>query len=499
MKCPKCGFTSFDFLENCKKCGSDLQDHKSKFGLRSLIFPGFQSTEPAPSLIDENAEEFADAAGADSGDFGFDFMSDDEQPAEEEDLGGDSELADSLVDTDDSAVFADDPFSTDAEGDEDGVWSPEEDTAVTAERTAEVAAEELLEVEEEVEFDNWESDSDEDLNKPPAQEEDPSDPFDYREPAEEMQVPETPIPENEQNTCPQAEELFDPEPMSGAAAALAGEEVQAAFLPDSDQSDAFAIDPAEEPFSFDDGDAGPDPAVAENQRFAGQTTEQAPEAVQSGLFPTDEPELEDEPERFTLDAGSEDRAGAAEQPLPDHTEEDLFADTASAAFGPDNLEEGVPIPALSARISACLTDLLILAAIFSLFLVVGEMTVPDPQGQRLLPSPATLLDMAVPYFLVLFALCFGYFTLFHFLTGQTPGKMLLRLRVESITGEPLLFSQAFLRSSGGLFSVLAVGVGYLVAAFNKHGRGWNDLLAGSRLVPLDAEEFDEDDLAPFES
>jgi len=505
MKCPKCGFTSFDFLENCKKCGGDLQDHKSKFGLRSLIFPGFQSTEPAPSLIDENSEEFTDAAGTDSGDFGFDFMSDDEQPAEEEGLGGDGELADSPVDTEDSAVFADDPFSTDAEDDEDGVWSPEEDTAVTPEKTAEVAAEELLEVEEVVDFDNWESDSDEELNKPPAQEEDPSDPFDFREPAEEMQVPETPRPDNERNTCPQAEESFGPEPISGAAAALAGEEVQAAILPDSDQGDAFAIDPAEEPYPFDDRDAGPDPAVADNQRFAGQTTVQAPEAVQSGLFPADEPEpedepeLEDEPERFTLDAAAEDRSGAYEQLLPDNTEEDLFADTASAAFGPDNLEEGVPIPALSARISACLTDLLILAAIFSLFLVVGEMTVPDPQGQRLLPSPATLLDMAVPYFLVLFALCFGYFTLFHFLTGQTPGKMLFRLRVESITGEPLLFSQAFLRSSGGLFSVLAVGVGYLVAAFNKHGRGWNDLLAGSRLVPLYAEEFDEDDLARFES
>jgi len=126
------------------------------------------------------------------------------------------------------------------------------------------------------------------------------------------------------------------------------------------------------------------------------------------------------------------------------------------------------------------------------------MTVPDPDGRRLFPALATLFDLAVPYFLVLFALCFSYFTLFHFLTGQTPGKMLFRLRVESITGEPLLFSQAFLRSTGGLFSLLAVGVGYLIAAFNQKGRGWNDLLAGSRMVPLFAEEIDEEDLSPFE-
>jgi len=504
MKCPKCGFTSFDFLENCKKCGSDLQDHKSKFGLRSLIFPGFRSTEPAPSLIDETAEEFADAAGADSSDFGFDFMSDDEPPAEEEDLGGDNELAESLVDTDDAAIFDDDPFSANIEDEEDGVLSAEEASAVSAESTAEVVAEDLLEVEDESDFDNWESDSDEELIKSPAPEEDPSDPFDFREPAEEMQVPETPLPENEQNTFSQAEEPFGLEPISGAAAAVAEQEAQTAFFPDSDLGDAFASDPVAEQDSSDDSDSGPGPAVADHRPFAGQATDQAPETDQSGLSPADEPELEeqpeleDQPERFTLDAEAEDLSGAARQPLPDLAGEDFLVDTASAEFGPDPLEDVVPIPALSARISACLSDLLILAAIFSLFLVVGEMTVPDPQGQRLLPSLATLHNMAVPYFLVLFALCFGYFTLFHFLTGQTPGKMLFRLRVEGVTGDPLLFSQAFLRSTGGLISVLAVGVGYLVAAFNRHGRGWNDLLAGSRLVPLFAEELDEDDLAPFE-
>ncbi len=26
MKCPKCSFTSFDYLDNCKRCGTDLRD-----------------------------------------------------------------------------------------------------------------------------------------------------------------------------------------------------------------------------------------------------------------------------------------------------------------------------------------------------------------------------------------------------------------------------------------------------------------------------------------
>jgi len=30
MKCTKCGFTSFDFLDSCKKCGHELRDLRSQ-------------------------------------------------------------------------------------------------------------------------------------------------------------------------------------------------------------------------------------------------------------------------------------------------------------------------------------------------------------------------------------------------------------------------------------------------------------------------------------
>lgn len=29
MKCPKCNYTSFDYLDNCRKCGADLRDVRS--------------------------------------------------------------------------------------------------------------------------------------------------------------------------------------------------------------------------------------------------------------------------------------------------------------------------------------------------------------------------------------------------------------------------------------------------------------------------------------
>jgi len=499
MKCPKCGFTSFDFLENCKKCGGDLQDHKSKFGLRSLIFPGFQFTEPAPSLIDDASEAFADAAAeSEATDFGFDFMNDDE-PAFEEPTLADDELADPGT-AEDAEVFGEEALDIGAVADEDDLWVADEAPSAPTE-TAEEEIDVVIPADEgEIDFDNWESEADEEEIKPPRPEEGPSDPFDFRESAGMAQTPETSDLEpgleahtkSDDPTFPAAEPVTT-EPF--AAEPVTTETVTAVTSDLPNPWSATLTGAAdEELFTFVEPELETDDAGLLTAT-EGQATEHF---EQPELFPEPEPEREEEPVLLTASVASDELNDAIEFPPGEENAEDVFAVPGSADLTPESLEEAVPIPALAARISACLTDLLILAGVFVLFLVVGEMTVPDPDGRRLFPALATLFDLAVPYFLVLFALCFSYFTLFHFLTGQTPGKMLFRLRVESITGEPLLFSQAFLRSTGGLFSLLAVGVGYLIAAFNQKGRGWNDLLAGSRMVPLFAEEIDEEDLSPFE-
>lgn len=138
-----------------------------------------------------------------------------------------------------------------------------------------------------------------------------------------------------------------------------------------------------------------------------------------------------------------------------------------------------PLPAsLRRRVAATLLDLLILALVLATFVATGALLLAPGQ-----PLPLSLLlDWAIPCFLLLFTLVFGYFTLFHFLAGQTPGKMALRLRVESEDGGALLFSQAFLRSVGGLASLLVVGAGYVGLFRDRQRRGWNDRLAGSRVV-----------------
>ena len=41
MKCPKCGFNSFEYLDSCKKCGNDLSAFKMSLGLQPVVMqPG---------------------------------------------------------------------------------------------------------------------------------------------------------------------------------------------------------------------------------------------------------------------------------------------------------------------------------------------------------------------------------------------------------------------------------------------------------------------------
>lgn len=39
MKCPKCGYNSFEFLDSCKKCSSDLTGFKQAHGIQPLVIP----------------------------------------------------------------------------------------------------------------------------------------------------------------------------------------------------------------------------------------------------------------------------------------------------------------------------------------------------------------------------------------------------------------------------------------------------------------------------
>jgi hypothetical protein len=109
MKCPKCGYHSFDHLDICKKCGHNLAGHKAKFNLRGFIAPGhvaMAAVAPAPLL----GESFEEEEEPDDGsvDFGFDFLDEKEDKSEKV-------TKNNFFDDDSQAVNINQPFGADCE------------------------------------------------------------------------------------------------------------------------------------------------------------------------------------------------------------------------------------------------------------------------------------------------------------------------------------------------------------------------------------------------
>lgn len=88
-----------------------------------------------------------------------------------------------------------------------------------------------------------------------------------------------------------------------------------------------------------------------------------------------------------------------------------------------------------------------------------------------------------------------YFTYFHGIDGQTPGKMLLNIKVISIDGAPVTFGTAFLRSVGYLISSIFC-LGFVWVAFDRRKQGWHDKIALTNVIIRSRLEGDVAMVAP---
>lgn len=66
--------------------------------------------------------------------------------------------------------------------------------------------------------------------------------------------------------------------------------------------------------------------------------------------------------------------------------------------------------------------------------------------------------------------------------GQTLGKRLTRLKVVRSDGRPLGIGTAVLRLLGYYLCLWTLSLGFLLAAFDRQGRGLHDFIAGTRVV-----------------
>lgn len=380
MKCPKCGFQSFNYLATCKKCGRDLSEIRDRLGLGDPVVPGSHA-------------RYAEGS---------------------------------------ARPVVEDPFDTTLPDEKDISTAAEMATLTEEETDADLADyfEELGTVDEELAA-TLDPDMEWEENAVTA------DSFLVEEdPAEPVLAGEETLPDLDRE-----ESVANPEPVQD----LADED---AALEAVEELDDWLLEGEDLPWRRSTSDA-----VSDDNEGVVASVQESPEGENTPIverFPTDFPEQADLP----------------------------FADA---------VESASPRVSLATRALALVLDTGLLAAVFVLFVLAGDY-LRQGMGGFTWPQPQNLAAQIGPYFLVFFGLSFGYFTLFHYLGGQTPGKMAGKLLVIDIAGEPLQLSQAFLRTVGGLICLLPAGLGFCSMLFNRERRGWNDRLAGSVVVAAGEDE-----------
>ncbi len=134
------------------------------------------------------------------------------------------------------------------------------------------------------------------------------------------------------------------------------------------------------------------------------------------------------------------------------------------------------------RAVAYLIDQVIVTLLYLIWLTVGLVGAGGSGNLRVL-----MKTVASPAFsagalwggLVIFV---GYFTFFHAYGGQTPGKMVIRLKVVTADGGDLSILRSFCRALGYFVSSFFFGAGFLLALVPPRKRALHDLLTYSHVV-----------------
>lgn len=140
---------------------------------------------------------------------------------------------------------------------------------------------------------------------------------------------------------------------------------------------------------------------------------------------------------------------------------------------------------IATRALAFTVDMALSAAIY--MSVVGIATLVSLLVGGLRPEWLVGILMTIGWTLV----GFGYFVLFWASAGRTPGMHLLRLRVQTASGEgPPSVARSGVRVVGLILSIVPLFAGFIPVLFDRRRRGFADMLAGT-VVVYDEPDADE--------
>jgi uncharacterized RDD family membrane protein YckC len=114
--------------------------------------------------------------------------------------------------------------------------------------------------------------------------------------------------------------------------------------------------------------------------------------------------------------------------------------------------------------------------------VLGFFTLYGLLGQRVTDSALFQAIVGVVLVILGAGIAIGYPVGFWVLLGQTPGKMLMGVRISQVSGQPLTIRRALLRYLGYLLSAVPFGLGFLWVLMDDRRQGWHDKLAGTYVV-----------------
>jgi len=143
------------------------------------------------------------------------------------------------------------------------------------------------------------------------------------------------------------------------------------------------------------------------------------------------------------------------------------------------------------RVMATVIDQVILGLLYAILFVIGSLS--GLPASKIYGGPATgaawgLLILYQSFCVVVHA---AYYTYFHGVTGRTPGKAALGLKVIQVSGDELTLGVAFLRWVGYWVSSLCLSLGYLWVAFDPRKQGWHDKIAGTLVVRGEQKDLDK--------
>jgi uncharacterized RDD family membrane protein YckC len=148
------------------------------------------------------------------------------------------------------------------------------------------------------------------------------------------------------------------------------------------------------------------------------------------------------------------------------------------------------------RLGAGVIDLAALYVIYgiifgSIFWIISSVFAPSGQASMAVFSPP-LGDMAFGYGFLTVPIVWGaawlieiaYYVGFWTWRGQTPGKMVVGIKVIRTDSSPITLAYAFLRYLGCVVSVVILFIGFIWIAFDGRKQGIHDKIADTYVVKL---------------